>query len=146
MRQALLLLMLTSCVYVTKQDFMEHWDADGDGWPVGEDCDDSNPHVYPYAPDFRGDGCDADCASEPDADGDDWPDSVDCDPDDPEIFPCSPHEVEGDGIDHDCDGRDGVRTQPCQRTDPDFEETPELDAESCQPVSSSRRGAPGASW
>lgn len=37
-------------------------DADADGSPAAEDCDDTNPFVYPGAPDDPGDGLDADCA------------------------------------------------------------------------------------
>ncbi len=36
-------------------------DEDRDGFSRGEDCDDSNPDVYPGAPDPCGDGVDADC-------------------------------------------------------------------------------------
>lgn len=37
-------------------------DADHDGFPPPEDCDDANSFVYPGAPDDPGDGLDADCA------------------------------------------------------------------------------------
>ena len=36
-------------------------DLDGDGSPDDEDCDDSNPNVFPGAGDVYGDGLDADC-------------------------------------------------------------------------------------
>jgi hypothetical protein len=36
-------------------------DADHDGIPAAEDCDDADPFVYPGAPDDPGDGVDADC-------------------------------------------------------------------------------------
>lgn len=121
-------LVLPGCVYVTKGEFDEFWDADGDGWPLDEDCDDTNPSIFPYAADVRGDGCDADCGMEPDADGDDWPDAADCDPEDPDIHPCSALEVDGDDIDHDCDGFDSVRADTCPGTDPDY---PEATALSC---------------
>lgn len=39
-------------------------DADRDGAPAGEDCDDGDPWVYPGAPDAPGDGFDADCDGE----------------------------------------------------------------------------------
>lgn len=116
----LLALSLASCAYVTRGEYLQYWDEDGDGWPLEEDCDPTDPQVYPYAPDPRGDGCNSDCGTEPDADGDDWPDAADCDPNDPEIHPCSNAEVAGDGVDNDCDGRDGIRTEPCSQADPDF--------------------------
>lgn len=117
----LLIVSLASCAYVSNGEFMIVYDADGDGWPVGEDCDDGNEFIYPYAPDLRGDGCDADCSMEPDADGDDWPDDADCDPEDPSIYPCSEDEVAGDGKDSDCDGEDGPRDDQCVTSDPGFE-------------------------
>lgn len=36
-------------------------DADGDGWPADEDCDDTRAQVYPGAPDAPDDGIDSDC-------------------------------------------------------------------------------------
>lgn len=113
----LLLSLLVGCAYTSRGDLDDLFDADGDGWGASEDCNDNNPDIHPFAPDVRGDGCDADCGTAVDADGDDWPDAADCGPDDPTIFPCSPDEVEGDGIDHDCDGLDGVRETPCNSAD-----------------------------
>lgn len=123
MRLALALLLTTGCAYVTQSEYDAHWDVDGDGWPIGDDCDDNDPAVFPWAPDHRGDGCDADCGREPDDDGDDWPNTADCDPDDKDVHPCSEAEVEGDGFDHDCDGLDGIRTDVCAGIDPDFNDT-----------------------
>ena len=40
------LVLLSSCVYVTKAEFDEYWDADGDGWPLGEDCNDGHAEVF----------------------------------------------------------------------------------------------------
>lgn len=120
---------LTSCAYVSRNRYDELWDKDEDGWGVDEDCNDNNDAIHPFAPDVRGDGCDADCGEEPDADGDDWPDDADCAPDDASIFPCNPDETDGDGIDSDCDGQDGVRELDCNDAsgfdaalglDPDF--------------------------
>ena len=112
------LLLAGGCAYVSKSEFDEHWDGDGDGWAIGEDCDDDDPLTYPYAPDVRGDGCDADCGTEVDSDGDDWPDDADCDPNNANTYPCSSSESEGDGQDSDCDGLDGVREDDCPRADP----------------------------
>lgn len=115
----LLLCVLPGCVYVTRQEYLDYWDADGDGWPLDQDCAPDDPEIYPYAADPRGDGCDSDCGTEPDADADDWPDAADCGPDDPTIHPCSADEADGDGIDADCDGEDGVRADVCEGRDPD---------------------------
>jgi hypothetical protein len=123
-------LSLAGCAYMTRDRFDELYDQDGDGWGVDEDCNDLHPLVYPFAPDVRGDSCDADCGEEPDADGDDWPDDADCAPDDATIYPCAP-DAPDDGIDQDCDGTFGPRPadQPCNTAsgfpdalglDPDF--------------------------
>lgn len=118
---------LSGCVYVTRAEYDEFFDKDGDGWSLDEDCDDDNPDVYPFAPDRRGDGCDADCGEELDSDGDDWPDKADCEPKDPNSFPCSPFEVNLDGVDNDCDGLDDVRIDTCPTADPDNEDAPILE-------------------
>ena len=125
----LIVFSLAGCGYMTQKRYDELWDWDEDGFGVGEDCNDAEPEIYPWAPDVRGDGCDADCGKEPDADGDDWPDDADCAPDDPDVFPCNPAETDNDGVDSDCDGNDGVRTIACSDApgidqnhglDPDF--------------------------
>ena len=53
---------------------------------------------------------------------------ADCDPDDPLVHPCSSTEVAGDSVDHDCDGEDGRRTEPCPQADPDF---PDVEPMTC---------------
>ncbi len=45
-------------------------DADGDGSPASEDCDDGDIFVYPGAPDAPYDGVDSDCAGDDDDDAD----------------------------------------------------------------------------
>ncbi|MCO4745304.1 MAG: hypothetical protein KC912_10995 [Proteobacteria bacterium] len=131
-------LTLVGCPYMSSDQYESYRDNDQDGWGVDDDCDDTNPNVYPYAPDFRGDGCDADCGDEGngevDSDGDDWPDDGDCDADDPTVYPCAPEASETDGIDSDCDGYDTKRGDGCVAIDPDaVDGTPRLDA-TCQPV------------
>ncbi len=111
----------------------EYKDEDGDGWVSYEDCDDKDPSVYPgaYDPcddidqncdgtdgfpeicdngidddcDGLGDGWDTDCCD--DADGDGFTDEAcggaDCDDTEPLASP-GRQEIQGDGIDNDCDG------------------------------------------
>jgi hypothetical protein len=96
-------------------------DTDGDGYTSiasgGDDPDDNDPTVHPGADDSPGDGVDQD------ASGDDGPGVVpydhdndgyasigtggdDCDDDNPNISPGA-DEINGDGIDQNCDGLDG---------------------------------------
>ena len=124
-----LLVLLAGCAFVTEEELGTALDQDADGWlqlgtnsldePVdNSDCDDADPFFYPGAIDVRGDGCDSDCGAELDSDGDDWPDSSDCAPNDPTIYPCAAGEVDGDGVDSDCDGADSVRWVDCETADP----------------------------
>ena len=111
-------------------------DADGDGHCVAgigfvEDCDDTDPSVYPGAPEVVGDGVDQDCDGEEechadaDADGyhagatvvsldldcddpgegDSSTAAGDCDDADADVNPGAT-EVVGDGVDQDCDGQE----------------------------------------
>ncbi len=112
----LLALLLPSASYAQ--------DADGDGWPVGYDCDDSDPAVHPGAVETCSNGVDENCdgvADEPsacgyaDLDADGVPDFVDSDIDGdghPNLYDCQPYDpavnpgaVEVcDGVDNNCDG------------------------------------------
>ncbi len=122
-----LLLLLAACAA----------DADGDGWPAQEDCDDSDPLVHPHAKE-RCDGVDEDCDGQvdeeavdaprwfADLDGDGWglgsdalascepvagyaSDAGDCDDAAADVYPGA-LEICGDEIDQDCDGE----APPCQ--------------------------------
>ena len=82
-------------------------DADGDGFPASEDCDDSDPATFPGAVEAC-DGVDNDCddlvpADEADSDGDgSAPCAGDCDDDDAGTHPEAAEAC--DGADNNCDG------------------------------------------
>lgn len=138
MRTGLLVVLATllaGCPYVTKEEYDDWWDQDGDTWGIDEDCAPEDPDIHPYAGDVRGDGCDADCGLELDSDGDDWPDDADCHPNDPTAYPCAPGEKVGDEIDTDCDGSLNESTdRECLGADPDFPAAPVLSASCANPA------------
>ena len=81
-------------------------DQDGDGFNVFEDCDDSNPSVYPTAVEIPNNDVDEDCdgvALIIDDDGDGFNSDDDCDDSNPNINPDAT-EIPNNDIDENCDG------------------------------------------
>ena len=97
-------------------DTGEVYDADGDGVPAPEDCDDEDSGSFPGATEIPYDGIDQDCdgADLTDVDGD-GADAVeaggeDCDDGDFLIAP-GVYDIPNDGIDQDCSGSDETGDQ-----------------------------------
>jgi Putative metal-binding motif/RTX calcium-binding nonapeptide repeat (4 copies) len=83
-------------------------DADGDGAPPGQDCDDANSTRYVGAPDFFSNGIDEDCDGADDinldVDGDGYKRPDDCNDRNPNIKP-NAVEKRGNRVDENCDKR-----------------------------------------
>ncbi|BCR04652.1 hypothetical protein DESUT3_17210 [Desulfuromonas versatilis] len=98
-------------------------DADGDGYPASNDCNDGNDQIHPGASEVC-DGADNNCngtvdeGCAPDADGDGYSAAVDCNDGNPFIFPGAPENC-GDGIDQDCSGADLPCPETCTDADGD---------------------------
>lgn len=95
-------------------------DADGDGVPCQEDCDDADPEVHPGATEGC-DGVDQNCdptdLDERDGDGDGYLACEDCNDTRATTNPGA-QEICGNGIDEDCDGEDAPASD-CARDDDD---------------------------
>ncbi len=84
-------------------------DTDFDGFCPPQDCDDTDPTVYPGAPDKCNDGIDQDCVGgdllcspAQDGDKDGYIPPGDCNDSNPAIYPGAPELC--DNLDNDCDG------------------------------------------
>lgn len=97
-------------------------DRDGDGFVVGEDCNDEDASIHPGATDPEcADGVDQDCDGfdgnpdlicnwfPEDLDGDGYTQGVDCNDNDPQIYPGAPEDCCA-GVDMNCDGMVDVCT------------------------------------
>jgi uncharacterized protein (TIGR02145 family) len=97
------------------------FDTDGDGFASNEDCDDTDPSIYPGAVEICDDDIDQDCSGsdlsclDVDDDGDGYTENQgDCDDNNALLNPDA-EDVCGDGTDQDCNGYDAV----CPITDID---------------------------
>ena len=164
-RIALIALALPACVgdkssnLDTAEIDEQAKDEDGDGYDVGEDCDDGDASVNPGATEVC-DGVDNDCDDAidedvldswyADADGDGYgdpatavescdgpadhvPTATDCDDADADIYPSAPEVC--DGVDNDCDGEidDGVLQSWYADADADGYGDPSSEVEACEP-------------
>jgi hypothetical protein len=107
-------------------------DNDGDGFDSRNDCNDSNPAVYPGASEICGnnidDNCDGtadeSCTACTDADGDGYSAEgdacglVDCDDTDSAVYPGAP-EICNNSIDNNCDGFTDESCTACTDADSD---------------------------
>jgi len=121
-------------------------DLDGDGheaaWCGGDDCDDTDPTVYPGAPEICGDGIDQNCdgidppceCETPDGDGDGHEriecGGDDCNDADETIYPGADDPC-GDDIDQNCDGIDPECECPDPDVDGDGHARPECGGDDC---------------
>ena len=97
-----------NCV-VGDHAFCDPEDKDLDGFTPPNDCDDTDPLVYPGAQEKCGDGKDQDCVAGDlpcdgvsDGDGDQWPTEADCNDGDASVHPEAVEVC--DAVDNDCDG------------------------------------------
>lgn len=87
-------------------------DADGDGSPLGEDCNDANAAIFPGNDETPYNSIDDDCdpaTPDDDLDNDGFLLADDCDDMNPGINPDA-EDIPDNGIDEDCDGMDVITT------------------------------------
>jgi hypothetical protein len=135
----LLTTALTACAYISDKDEGWRTDPDGDGVPVGQDCDDDDPDVgasLTWYTDGDGDGFGdpATAASGCEPPSGSVTNAEDCDDDDPDAWPGAP-DAWYDGVDADCAGDDdfdqdadgyGV-DEDCDDTDPTLSPDPSIE-------------------
>ncbi len=140
---------------VDTDDTHDEQDADQDGYPAGDDCDDGDPAVNPGQEEQPYDGLDNDCdeaTPDDDLDGDGHTSTAtgggDCDDSDASVNPDA-SETWYDGVDSDCDGADdydqdgdGDRSEDWGGTDCDDTDPERHGEQDCRPGSDSQ--FPGA--
>ncbi len=116
MVQRILLVVLTLAACGCFMEIDTWSDRDADGVADEADCAPDDPTTHSLAADPHGDGEDTNCDGVDgtdfdgdgypgNADGEDTSDVLDCDDGDDTVHPGA-EDVEGDGIDSDCDGHD----------------------------------------
>lgn len=115
MPRSLLALLLAAC---GTSPIGSNTDRDGDGYPVPQDCDDTDPTVHPTAADAPYDGVDSNCLGDDDfdVDYDGYPFGEDCDDRNRDVHPGADEIC--DGLDQNCnnvvdeDAVDGISVYP----------------------------------
>ncbi len=88
-------------------------DSDNDGFPIGEDCDDTNSQVNSSTIEIPYNGIDDDCnpaTLDDDLDNDGYVLAEDCDDQNNQIYPGA-QEIENNGVDENCNGSDELNPE-----------------------------------